>query len=465
VSDDRSQLAEDLRGIPTLAGLPAEAIDWLAERLEARNLEPGQALVEAGSPADRMFVMFEGEVHGQRDNGMVFMLKAPQISGLLPYSRLKTYPATMRAVSVVRAATLSAEHFPEMLQRFPELGQRLVGLMADRIREITRADVQREKLMSLGKLSAGLAHELNNPAAAVRRAAENLREAVTRLREVNLRLERRSLDIEQKSRLAAFEQEWCCAAPPRPADTLELSDREQAIGDWLDRRRVDDAWTVAASLAEAGLDAARLEEFGNNFPDEALADVLRRLSASLLVARLVDEIESASSRISDLVKAIKEYSYMDQGPIQEIDIHRGLDSTLLILKHRLKHGVSVVRQYDESLPKICARASELNQVWTNLIDNAIDAMNGKGELRIRTAREPGLALVEIVDNGSGIAPEIRDRVFDPFFTTKEVGEGSGLGLDVVHRIVRGHQGDVRFESRPGETKFQVRLPLQPKGAV
>jgi signal transduction histidine kinase len=393
------------------------------------------------------------------------MLKAPQISGLLPYSRLKTYPATMRAVSVVRAATLSGEHFPEMLHRFPELGQRLVGLMSDRIREIARADVQREKLMSLGKLSAGLAHELNNPAAAVRRAAENLREAVTRLREVNLRLERRSLDIELKTRLAAFEQQWCCAAPPRPADALELSDREQALGEWLDRRQVDDAWTVAASLAEAGLDATRLEEFGDSFPDEALADVLQRLSASLLVARLVDEIENASTRISDLVKAIKEYSYMDQGPIQEIDIHRGLDSTLLILKHRLKQGVNVVRQYDESLPKICARASELNQVWTNLIDNAIDAMNGKGELRIRTAREPGIALVEIIDNGSGVPAEIRDRIFDPFFTTKEVGEGSGLGLDVVHRIVRSHQGDVRFESRPGETKFQVRLPLQPKGGV
>jgi signal transduction histidine kinase len=191
--------------------------------------------------------------------------------------------------------------------------------------------------------------------------------------------------------------------------------------------------------------------------------VFRRLSAALLVGRLVDEIESASSRISDLVKAIKEYSYMDQGPVQEIDIHPGIDSTLLILKHRLKQGVTVVREYDTTIPKICARASELNQVWTNLIDNAIDAMEGKGKLRIRTVLEPESALVEIIDSGSGIAPEIRDRIFDPFFTTKQVGEGSGLGLDVVHRIVRGHHGDVRFESKPGETKFQVRLPLQRKG--
>jgi signal transduction histidine kinase len=288
---------------------------------------------------------------------------------------------------------------------------------------------------------------------------------VARLREVNLRLERQALDMALRERLTAFENEWCCAAPHRSADTLEQSDREQAIGDWLDRRQVEDAWSMAASLAEAGLDAARLEEFGKDFPAEVITDVVRRLSASLLVARLVDEIESASSRISDLVKAIKEYSYMDQGPVQEIDIHHGLDSTLLMLKHRLKHGVTVVRQYDTSLPKICARASELNQVWTNLIDNAIDAMDGKGTLRVRTARELESALVEITDSGTGIAPEIRDRIFDPFFTTKQVGDGSGLGLDVVHRIVRGHQGDVRFESRPGETKFQVRLPLQPKGGV
>jgi signal transduction histidine kinase len=282
---------------------------------------------------------------------------------------------------------------------------------------------------------------------------------------VNLRLDRQPLTIEQRALLASFEQESFGTVPDRPADALEQSDREQAIGEWLESRRVNDAWTIASSLAEAGLNAARLGTFGDGFPAEALTDVLLRVSASLQVGRLVEEIESASSRISALVKAIKEYSYMDQGPVQEIDVHQGIESTLLIMKHRLKQGVTVVREYDSSLPKICARASELNQVWTNLIDNAIDAMNAKGELRIRTVREPQCALIEIIDTGAGIAPEIRDRIFDPFFTTKGVGEGSGLGLDVVHRIVRSHHGDVRFESRPGETKFQVRLPLQPKGGI
>jgi len=460
VSHPTSTLVDDLRTIPTFADLPSTAIDWLAEHMQTRRLEPGELLVEAGGRADSMFVLFQGQVHGQRENGTVFVLSAPQVSGLLPYSRLKTYPTSMRAVSVVRAANLSAQYFPEMVERFPDLAQRLVGIMSDRIRELARADLQREKLISLGKLSAGLAHELNNPASAVRRSAENLRDAVRRLRDANLRLEGRPLSGDQRALLARFEQECLAGGPGRPADALEQSDREQAIGEWLEATQAEDAWTVAAGLAEAGLDAGRIRELGAAFPSDALADVLRRLSASLVVGRLVDEIESASSRISDLVKAIKEYSYMDQGPIQEIDIHQGIDSTLLMMKHRLKHGVKVVREYDATMPKICARASELNQVWTNLIDNAIDAMEGKGELRIRTVKEPDCALIEIIDNGSGIAPEIRGRIFDPFFTTKQVGDGSGLGLDVVHRIVRSHHGDVRFESKPGETRFQVRLPFQ-----
>jgi signal transduction histidine kinase len=349
-----------------------------------------------------------------------------------------------------------------MLQKSPELGQRLVEIMSDRIRENTRIVEQQEKLMSLGKLSAGLAHELNNPASAVRRSAQSLREAVTRLSEANLRLNHHVLDEGQLAALAAREVQWLNYATTSPPDPLEQSDREQAIADLLDEHGVAESWTIAPNLAEAGLSAGQLQEIAQPFPSGALGDIFRRVSYTLLVGRLVDQIENSASRISELVKAIKEYSYMDQGLVQEVDLHQGLESTLLMLRHRLKSGIEVIREYDRALPRICARPSELNQVWTNLIINAIEAMNEKGELRIRTEREVDFALVEVIDNGSGIAPEIQGRIFDPFFTTKEVGEGTGLGLDIVHRIVREHSGNVRFDSHGGETRFQVRLPLERK---
>jgi signal transduction histidine kinase len=246
-------------------------------------------------------------------------------------------------------------------------------------------------------------------------------------------------------------------------DSLERSDREEAIGDWMERRRIPGARQLAPDLVDASCDLETLGKLAARFDVEALGDVITRLTASFTLNRLVEQIESGTSRISDLVYAIKQYSYMDQSPEQEIDVHEGLENTLIMLHYRLKHGVDVMRDYDRSIPRICARGSELNQVWTNLIDNAIDAMNGRGELVVRTAAEFGGVLVEVRDNGSGIPPEIRDRIFDPFFTTKPVGEGTGLGLDTVYRIVQKHRGQVRVESQPGRTSFQVRLPFATSG--
>jgi signal transduction histidine kinase len=231
------------------------------------------------------------------------------------------------------------------------------------------------------------------------------------------------------------------------------------LGDWLERQGVASAWELAATIADAGASVAHLQKLPGKLPTEAIGDVLCRICAALQVSSMVDQIENSTRRISALVKAVKEYSYMDQGSQQEVDIHEGLDNTLLILHHRLKQGVNVIREYDRTLPRICAHGSELNQVWTNLIDNAADAMDGKGELRIRTSRAGDSALVEIIDNGHGISPEVKAHLFEPFFTTKEVGEGTGLGLDTVNRIVRQHHGQVRVDSRPGETNFQVSLPI------
>ena len=219
------------------------------------------------------------------------------------------------------------------------------------------------------------------------------------------------------------------------------------------------SWEVAAGLVDVGATAADLEAITAKFPADLLAPVLTRLTAAFAISRLASEIESSTSRISELVRSIKEYSYMDQAPAQEVDVHQGIESTLVMMRHKLKSGITIIRDYDTTLSKICAYGGELNQVWTNLIDNAIDAMNGKGELRIRTASEFGKALVEVRDNGSGIPADIKDRIFEPFFTTKAVGQGTGLGLDAVYRIIRKHHGEIKVDSKPGDTRFRIRLPF------
>jgi len=457
-----ASLAAELRGIGQLADLPEDALEWLASHMQVVELEPGQVFFPAGTPADRMIIVLEGGIRGQgegADDAQGFVSHAGQITGMLPYSRLTVFPRAARAVLRTRVATLGKELFPEMLQRIPELGPRLVAVMADRIRTGTREEQHRQKLAALGKISAGLAHELNNPAAAAARAAESLRESVTALRNANLGLDRLALTADQRTTLAGLEERVLeFAARHHEDDPLERSDREQALGDWLEAHEIGNAWALASTLADAGAGVAHMERLPDLVPTAAIGDVLCRICAALQVGSMVDQIEDSTRRISALVKAVKEYSYMDQGSQQEVDIHEGLDNTLLILGHRLKQGVNVIREYDRTLPRLCAYGSELNQVWTNLIDNAVDAMGGKGELRIRTSRVGDAVLVEIIDNGPGIPPEVKAHLFEPFFTTKGVGEGTGLGLDTVKRIVNHHRGEVRLETRPGETNFQVWLP-------
>jgi signal transduction histidine kinase len=456
-----TSLMQDLRGVSIFSDLPDEDLAWLASQMTLVALEPGEVFLREGVPADRLFVILEGELRGQRESdgtdNRVFTAKAGQVTGMLPFSRLTHFPLTTRAMSHARVASLQKDRFPAMLKRMPILAQRLVGILSDRIRENTRNELQQEKMAALGKMSAGLAHELNNPASAARRSAESLGEAIRSLREANTRLDKRVLTPEQRLLLSQLEGE-IVEHEAQVLDPLDRGDREDEIAAWLEKRSIGHAAQVASSLVEAGFEYACLEDIASHFPADVIEDVLTRVSASLLVARLAKEIEHSTERISDLVRAIKEYSHMDQMPEQEIDVHQGLENTLLILRHRLKQGISITREYDRTLPKVCAHPGELNQVWTNLIDNAIDAMNGKGELRVRTANEPGRVLVEIGDNGPGIPPDVQQRIFEPFFTTKEVGQGLGLGLDSVYRIVRNHHGEVSVESRPGDTRFLVRLP-------
>lgn len=359
-----------------------------------------------------------------------------------------------------RIAGLHKQHFDEMLTRIPVLQSRLVNLLSDRIRSFASASGQREKLVALGKLSAGLAHELNNPASAARRAAENLRTCLQSVRAAAVKLDRDGLSQQARVYLTQLEQNWAKNAGPQSAlDSLERSDKEEQLSEWLNARNIDAAWDLASALVDLGCTIETLNDIADHIPHEFLNNVLVKLTASFTVSRLVEEISNSTSRISELVCAIKEYSYMDQMPEQTIDIHSGIETTLIMLKHRLKHGIEIERKYDRELPSIMARGNELNQIWTNLIVNAADAMKDKGKLLIRTSREGRWLKVQITDDGPGIPDAIKTRIFEPFFTTKPVGEGTGLGLDAVYRIVQTHHGEISVDSRPGETTFTLRLPL------
>jgi signal transduction histidine kinase len=464
VDQETDQLMEELQKIPTLAGLPDEVLSWLIERGEEIRLQPNEILMQEGSPADRMVIMLEGEVNARIErgewDGRFFTIQAGQVSGMLPFSRMTTFSLTGRALIPTRILRLDVSYFPEMTARFPALVQRLVETLIDRTRDVTQMNERFDKLRALGKLSAGLAHELNNPAAAVRRASQQLGSDLDDLNSLCLSLKGHELTPDKIEFLTAFQRKASACLTAAPAlDTVAQSECEDEITEWLDARGVVDGWEIAPTFVRAGMSLEKLEKFAAMVDGPALPDSLRWLSAAWSASELVKEIEQSATRISELVKAIKDYTYMDRSPLQDVDIHQGIENTLIILSHKLKRGVNVIREYEDHLPRISAYGGALNQIWTNLIDNAIDAMNGRGNLWIRTASGPDYVQVEINDDGPGIPPEIQGRIFDPFFTTKPQGEGTGLGLDTVYQIIRKHHGEIRVQSKPGDTCFCVRLPL------
>jgi signal transduction histidine kinase len=371
---------------------------------------------------------------------------------------MKQFTVSGRAMTDGRVLKFPTSLFSELVQKMPELTTRLVGLMSDRIREATRFEQQRDRLASLGKLSAGLAHELNNPASAAKRATSQLRDILKKIRDASLELGRRDLTSVQKSEIERLEASFT-QQDVVPPDALTTSDLEEQIDSLLRSHGQNDLWQLAADLARRNIKPEVLESLFANLDGDTARAALVRIAASAEVASLLHEIESSTSRISDLVGAIKEYTYMDQAPVQNVDIVKSLETTLTILHHKLKQGVVVERDYQRVPFLVNSFGSELNQVWTNIIDNAIDAMQGKGELRVRTYREDTRVVVEIGDNGPGISPEVKPHIFEPFFTTKGVGEGTGLGLDTVQRVVRKHRGNIQVSSKPGDTRFQVWLPL------
>jgi len=451
----------DLRKFEAFADLPDDQLEWFLDQCEELSLKAGDTYVRQNDPAENMFVILEGELQGRGEiNGelLAFELEPGEITGLLPYSRMKTATVTGRAITESRVLRFSKAHFPEMIQKMPELVKRLVGMMSDRIRETTRLEQQRDRLAALGKLSAGLAHELNNPASAAQRATSQLREILKKIRDASHELGRRDLTPAHKAEIEKLEAYLTQMDGP-PPDALTASDLEDQIDSLLRSHGQNDLWMLSAGLAKRGVKPEVLESLFATLDADAARAALVRIAASVEVADLLKEIESSTSRISDLVHAIKEYTYMDQSPVQNVDIVKSLETTLTILNHKLKKGVAVKRDYRDAPLLVNSFGSELNQVWTNIIDNAIDAMGGKGELQVKARRDEQCVVVEIGDNGPGIPADVQPHIFDPFFTTKAVGEGTGLGLDTVQRIVRKHSGSIQVNSKPGDTCFQVWLPL------
>ncbi len=457
--------AEDLRHNEIFEGLSDCQLEWLIEHATCLELEKGGSVWTAGKPADAMFVVLQGRLQMYFDiAGQTLNIDSSWrngVLGMLPFSRMTEFTGKTVATEPTRVLRIASRDFPDMLQQIPELGYRLVGILSDRIREGTRIAEQREKMMALGKLAAGLSHELNNPAAAVQRAADELSQRLQTSNALVARLAEHRLEPEQVRSIASLREMGQPGATDGQLSTLERSDREDELGDWLDEQGVEDAWMLAEAFIDAGIELTAVRDSCGCLPEAAVADALAWIGSGLAARQLLSQVSAASARISELVSSVKSYSHMDQNPDKApADIHQGLDSTLTMMGHKLKNKeVQLQREYAQEMPAVSVQVSEINQVWTNLIDNAVDAMAPGGRLEIRTEHDGCSAFVRVIDNGSGISEEHQARIFDPFYTTKAVGEGTGLGLDIVQRIIVQHDGEITVESEPGRTAFSVRLPV------
>lgn len=459
---------EELLTLEPFQHLPKAQLEWVCDRAQELHLPPGTTLSQEGESPNGFFVLMSGRVSISRlSEGADMPIghhDAPAFFGEIPVLTDGPVLVSMRTLTDCLLYQISCPDFLTLLHECRGFERTIFREVQQRLRGLESFIRSREKMAALGTLSAGLAHELNNPAAALVRA---LRDVVPAIRE----LEQMSFLYGQRHVDPAHTQEWQDtrdrgyeAILNHPVDAMTLSDRETELLDWLEDYGVKNAWKVSEPLAAAGIDIATLETLTKPWKDDTteLHDQgIRWLALSFEVMSMIKNGLRGAERISELVHSMKSYSHLDRGTQQLIDIHDGLEDTLRLFSFKLKYGITVHCKSDRTLPKICAFGSELNQVWTNLIDNAIDAMEGKGTLEIITCRDGNYLRTEIIDSGPGIPPEIQSRIFEPFFTTKEVGKGSGLGLDAVRRIVENrHHGIITVTSRPGRTCFTVCLPIQ-----
>lgn len=466
--------AAELRTLFLFEKFSAEQLDWLCEHGHVEVVEPGWVYRE-GVPATCFYVLIEGSVVLSRlvggDDIEVSRTDRRGVYGGAFQAYLgdrvpQLYNNSMRAVTASRFFVLAADRFADLMREwFPMPMHLLEGLFFGN-QSTQQAIGQRERLLALGALSAGLTHELNNPAAAAVRATSMLRDRVAGMRHKLALIAAGRYDQATLETLIRMQEDAVEHAAKAPSlSPMQASDREEQLGQWFAEHGIGGGWDLAPTFVQAGLDHAFLEKVVTAVEPPTLEGALRWLTYTVETELLMDEIQDSTTRISTLIAAAKQYSQMDRAPFQVVDVHVLLDSTLLMMGGKfgggkLSGGIDVVKDYDRSLPTIGAYAAELNQVWTNLIDNAVGAMGGTGTLTVRTARDGDRLLVEIGDTGPGVPEQIRSRIFEPFFTTKAFGEGTGLGLDIAWRIVvTKHHGDLRLVSVPGDTRFQVRLPF------
>jgi len=470
---------DELRQIPLFDGLSDAELEGVLQNGSDKLVAAGEVNGREGEPVEHLYVILEGElrISKQVNGGEVvintygpgaFFAEVPLLAGT-------PFRATGRALTDCRMFLIPNDLFRRMLTEYPSFSNKVLETMAERVQILQSVAGQREKLNSLGTLAAGLAHELNNPATAARRSAEDLRESLDELRSTGMRLARATASGElTPSALDGVERtindilERTEARDEENLDELERCEREEELGLWLEDHGVSGGWDLAPSFVYTGLEVTSLEPILESVRPGLRTDAIHYVAAALSTASLVDEVEGGVRRISGIVQMMEGYSYMDRSPIQDVDVNGSLDDTLAVLDYRLE-GVEVVRDYDPDLPRVTAYGGELNQVWTNLVDNAIDAVStveGPGRIGLRTSCEGDRVLVEVTDDGPGIPTEDHGRIFEPFFSTKDVAEGRGLGLDVSYRIVVGrHGGDIHVVSEPGETRFEVRLPVDGPGGA